>query len=158
MPIWCEGFLMMTMPSWAPASRPGDLRKGNEELKNWLLRLLNPQVNFSFFKVLVDGHTIVLIEIERARHQPVGFRGERYIRVGSYKKKLKDFRAMEQALWRVFDRSTFEDGIVAERLSDDEVLRLIDYPTHFELLGNRLPDNRNSILETLTSDQLIQPV
>ena len=137
--------------------RPGDLRRGNEELKNWLLRLLNPQVNFSFFEVLVDGHTIVLLEIERARHQPVGFRGERYIRVGSYKKKLKDFRAMEQALWRVFDRSTFESGIVAERVNDDEVLHLIDYPTYFDLLGDRLPDNRSGILEALTSDRLIHP-
>ena len=46
---------------------------------------------------------------------------------------------------------------MVERVSDDEVLSLIDYRTYFELLGNRLPDNRNSILEALTSDRLIYP-
>ena len=136
---------------------PGARKVGNEELESWLLRLLAPKINFRFSKVSVEGHSVVLLEIERASRHPVQFRGEEYIRVGSYKKKLKDFPEKERALWRIFDQTPFENGIVAERVSDDEVLRQLDYPAYFELLGLPLPENRRAILDALTSDNLIRP-
>ena len=100
---------------------PSARKVGNEELESWLLRLLAPKINFRFSKVSVEGHSVVLLEIERASRHPVQFRGEEYIRVGSYKKKLKDFPEKERALWRIFDQTPFENGIVAERVSDDYV-------------------------------------
>lgn len=136
---------------------PSARKVGNEELESWLLRLLAPKINFHFSKVSVEGHSVVLLEIERASRHPVQFRGKEYIRVGSYKKKLKDFPEKERALWRIFDQTPFENGIAAERVSDDEVLRQIDYPAYFELLGLPLPENRRAILDALTSDNLILP-
>ena len=53
---------------------------GNENLENWLLRHLAPQVHFSFHEVLIDGKQVVLLEIERALHQPVTFKNEAYVR------------------------------------------------------------------------------
>ena len=129
---------------------------GNEELESWLLRLLAPKINFCFSEVSVEGHSVVLLEIERAFRHPVQFCGEEYIRVGSYKKKLKDFPEKEKALWRIFDQTPFENGIAAERVSDDEVLRQLDYPAYFELLGLPLPENRGGILNALASDDLIR--
>lgn len=81
---------------------PSVARVGNEALENWLLRLLEPRLNFRFFQVPMDGHSVVVLEIERAFRQPVRFRGREYIRVGSYKKKLKDFpeRAGTVAIFR----------------------------------------------------------
>ena len=70
---------------------------------------------------MLDGHTVILLEIKRAISQPVRFRGQEYIPVGSYKKKLKDFPTKEQTLWRVFDQQPFEYDIAVERLSDNEV-------------------------------------
>ena len=102
---------------------PGAEKVGNEQLENWLLRLLAPKIHFRFFEVSVDGHSVVLLEIERAFRHPVRFHGQEYIRVGSYKKKLKDFPEKERALWRIFDQTPFEDGIAAERVRADEVLR-----------------------------------
>ena len=32
----------------------------------------------------------MILEIERAHHQPVRFSGQEYVRIGSYKKNLKD--------------------------------------------------------------------
>ena len=136
---------------------PSTEKVGNEELENWLLRLLTPKILFRFFTVPVDGHSIVLLEIERAFRHPVRFRGQAYIRVGSYKKKLKDFPEKERALWRIFDQTPFEDGIAAERIRDDEVLRLLDYPSYFELLKRPLPENRGGVLRALASDRLIHP-
>ncbi len=78
-----------------------------------------------------------------------------YIRVGSYKKKLKEFPEKERALWRVFDEKPFEQVVAAERVTDNDVLKLLDYPAYFELLNQPLPDNRQGILEQLQADDFI---
>lgn len=135
---------------------PSAAKVGNEALENWLLRLLEPKLHFRFFQVSVEGTSVIVLEIERAFRQPVQFRGQEYIRVGSYKKKLKDFPEKERALWRVFDQTPFEARISAEQVSDDEVLRLFDYPAYFDLLKRPLPDNRHGILDGLSGDALIQ--
>jgi predicted HTH transcriptional regulator len=135
---------------------PHATRVGNEELESWLLRLLEPKIDFRFFVVDIDGQRIVLLEIGRAVRHPVRFSGQEFIRVGTYKKKLKDFPEKERALWRIFDRTPFEDGVAAERSTDDEVLRLLDYPSYFDLLERSLPANRQGILDALAEDRLIR--
>lgn len=135
---------------------PHAARVGNEELESWLLRLLEPKIDFRFFHVVVEGRPIIMLEIHRAARHPVGFQGQEYIRVGSYKKKLKEFPEKERALWRIFDRAPFEDGIVSERASADDVLRLLDYPAYFDLLERPLPADRDGILAALAEDRLIR--
>ena len=135
---------------------PHFAKVGNEELENWLLRLLEPKIDFRFFVVPVDGNTVVLLEIPRATRHPVRFSGQEFIRVGTYKKKLKDFPEKERALWRIFDRTPFEEGVVIEHAAPDEVLRLLDYPTYFDLLEQPLPADRDGILRALAEDQLIR--
>jgi predicted HTH transcriptional regulator len=135
---------------------PAATKVGNEELENWLLRTMEPKIDFRFLRVDVDGMPVVLLEIARAARHPVRFSGQEFIRVGTYKKKLKDFPEKERALWRIFDQTPFEDGIAAERVTDDDVLRLLDYPAYFELLERPLPANRDGILEALADDRLIR--
>lgn len=135
---------------------PHMARVGNEELESWLLRLLEPKIDFRFFWIEVDGSRAVLLEIARAAHRPVRFSGQEFIRVGTYKKKLKDFPEKERALWRIFDQRSFEDGVATERVTGDDVLRLLDYPAYFDLLERPLPANRDGILGTLADDRLIR--
>ena len=135
---------------------PASEKVGNEELENWLLKLLEPKIDFDFYPVEVDGWPVVLLEIGQAFRHPVRFSGQEYIRVGSYKKKLKDFPEKERKLWRVLDKTHFEDGVAAERVSDEEVLRLLDYPAYFDLLERSLPTNRDGILADLEDDGLIR--
>lgn len=135
---------------------PHSAKVGNEELENWLLRLLSPKIHFHFFEVTVDGEPVVLLEIERAFRHPVQFRGQEFIRVGSYKKKLKEFPDKARDLWRIFDRTPFEDGVAAERIAEDRVLGMLDYPAYFDLLQRPLPENRSRILEVLAADALIR--
>ena len=123
---------------------PSVVKVGNEELENWLLRLLSPKIAFRFYSVDVDGHSIVLLEIGRAFRHPVRFQGQEFIRVGSYKKKLKDFPEKERELWRIFDQTPFESMIAASDQTSDGVLKLLDYPAYFELLGRPLPEDRKS--------------
>jgi len=107
---------------------PVTAKVGNEELESWLLRLLEPKIDFRFFEIDVDNKSVVLLEIGAAFRHPVQFKHQEFIRVGSYKKKLKDYPEKERALWRVFDQIPFERGIAAEHVSSEEVLKLLDYP------------------------------
>ncbi len=136
---------------------PHTAKKGNEELESWLLRLLNPRIHFYFYALEIDGKKVVILEITRAARSPVQFQGIEYIRIGSYRKKLKEYPEKERALWRVFDEIPFECMVARERVAGDEVLKLLDYPAYFELLDLSLPDNRQGILERLQADELIEP-
>jgi predicted HTH transcriptional regulator len=77
---------------------PSATKVGNEELENWLLRSLAPKIHFHFFEFSVDEKTIVMLEVGRAFRHPVQFQGHEFIRVGSYKKRLKDFPEKERDL------------------------------------------------------------
>jgi ATP-dependent DNA helicase RecG len=139
------------------AFKPERTKKGNEELENWLLRLLNPRIHFRFYQFESDDLPVVILEVARASSKPVQFQGQEFIRVGSYKKKLKDFPEKERKLWRIFDQKPFEELNAAECLSDEEILKLLDYPAYFDLLELSLPDNRRGILERLFEDEMIGP-
>lgn len=134
---------------------PASAKVGNEELESWLLRLLSPRINFRFHVFEASDQRVVLLEIGAAFRHPVQFKNVEFIRIGSYKKKLKDFPEKERELWRVFDQTPFEREVAAEKISGDEVLRLLDYPAYFELLGQPLPEGREAVLAALASDGLL---
>ena len=135
---------------------PTVAKKGNEALESWLLRLLDPKIDFRFLRLDTEAGPVILAEIARAARHPVRFAGHEYIRVGSYKKKLKDFPE-ERALWRIFDQVRFEDSVAAQRVRDEEILLQLDYPAYFHLLGVPLPDGRAAILDALQRDRLVAP-
>ncbi|MHA1911924.1 MAG: ATP-binding protein [Candidatus Kariarchaeaceae archaeon] len=136
--------------------KPKQERIGNEELENWLLQHLNPKIHFQLIEIYVSDMLISIIEIPQATHTPTQFQGVDYIRVGSYKKKLKDFQEKERLLWRSFEKTPFEIQIAATSLNDSDVLKLIDYPSYFQLLDIPLPENRDNILSRLAKDHMIE--
>ena len=147
-----DGSHVFTGTSFSPASA----KKGNEPLETWLLRLLSPKIHFGFFELNLDGHSVVLLEIGRAFRHPVRFQNEAFIRVGQVKKPLKDAPERERELWRILDRTLFEDLPAVEHISSDEVLRMLDYTVYFDLLELPLPANREGILTALKNDNLIR--
>jgi ATP-dependent DNA helicase RecG len=62
--------------------------------------MLNPRIDFRIHEFERGKAPIVLFEIQAASEQPVNFGGEAFIRVGSSKRKLKDYPAKQQLLWR----------------------------------------------------------
>ena len=139
------------------AFRPVATKIGNEELENWLLRLLAPKINFRFHEFVIDEQLVVLLEIGAAFRHPVRFRNQEFIRVGSYKKSLKEHPEKERDLWRVFDQTPFERGIAVEHVNSEDIFRLLDCPAYFDLLELPLPDGRAAILDALKEDGLIAP-
>lgn len=135
---------------------PSTVKQGNENLENWVTRLLQPQIPFRFHVCAVDGVRVVILEIDSALHQPIRFSGEEYIRVGSYKKKLKDHPEKERALWQRFTATAFEDGMAAQRLAGEEVLHLLAFQSYFDLLQIPLPPDQTGILAAFDDDGLVQ--
>lgn len=134
---------------------PAKTKKGNEDLENWLTRLLTPRLHFQFHELEHEGQRLVLLEVPRAPGRPVQFQGIEFIRVGSHRQKLKDHPQIEKDLWHVFDTTPFEETIAIEHTDVATVLSLLDYPTFFELLSQPLPENRDKILARLEAERMI---
>jgi ATP-dependent DNA helicase RecG len=135
---------------------PRKERVGNEELENWLHRLLSPCPLIQFHEFTVDGRSLVMLIVSQIFSRPVRFKGNEFIRIGSYKKRLAEFPERERALWRAFDTTPFEGIIAADHLAASDVLRLLDYPAYFEMSGRPLPQTRDGILQGLLDDTLIR--
>lgn len=136
--------------------KPSAAKYKQQELESWLLQKTAPKIHFRFYEFeSTAGLSVVVLEIQAATHAPVQFDGTEYIRVGSYKKKLRDFAEKERQLWRVFDKTPFERKAATENSTSDEVLSLLDYPAYFELTKQPLPEGRNGILAALEADQLL---
>lgn len=136
--------------------KPSMMRKNYQELESWLLQKLTPKLNFQFHEFEYDTKSIVILEIQSASTTPVRFDGVEYIRIGSYTKKLRDFPEKERELWRVFDRTPFEEQVAMYQQSKEQVLSLLDYSSYFHLLEMPLPENHNSIMEAISEDGLVK--
>jgi ATP-dependent DNA helicase RecG len=130
-------------------------KQGNEALENWLSRLLHPRIDFRIYEFDHNGVPVVMFEVQACQHTPVRFKDYEFIRVGSYKKKLRDFPEKERALWALLSRTCFEKGISTRDVSSDKVLSLLDYPSYFSMTSQNLPANKVGILERLESEKLI---
>lgn len=134
---------------------PQETKVGNQGLELWISTQLEPQIQFFFHTTEIEGKPLVLLEIARAHSAPVKFKGVDYIRIDSYKKKLKDFPDTERELWAIFSKKPFEAMIAMENVSGDFVLRELDYSSYFELLSQDLPSDKAKILEALVGDKMI---
>ena len=134
---------------------PQETKVGNQGLELWISTQLDPQIQFFFHTTEIKGKPLVLLEISCAHSAPVKFKSVDYIRIDSYKKKLKDFPDTERELWAIFSKKPFETMIAMENVSGDFVLRELDYSSYFELLSQDLPSDKAKILEVLLDDKII---
>lgn len=139
---------------------PSHAKKGSEELESWLVRMLSPRPHFKFYQVTVQKNEkqlpVVLLEIPRAHSKPTSFSGKELVRIGSNKKPLKDFPEVERELWRIFDKTPFEELPAISDLSAAEALALLDYSSYFDLLGLPLPTDQQAILDRLKEDGMLR--
>ncbi|WP_395089815.1 helix-turn-helix domain-containing protein [Armatimonas sp.] len=126
-----------------------------QELESWLTGNLTPKLHLSAHQWMEDGKPVVLIEVPAALQMPVRWRGEAYIRLGSYKKLLKDLPEKERELWKLLEQNAFEDGMALQGLTPDEVLDCINDDGYFRLLGQSRPSERTGIIERLIAEKVI---
>jgi ATP-dependent DNA helicase RecG len=84
--------------SFIPHQKKG---AGNEDLEPWLARMLSPRIDCKVHEFNVGESPIVLFEVQAANSTPVAFSGREWVRVGSYKKPLKDYPEKERELWSI---------------------------------------------------------
>ena len=135
---------------------PRKVKIGNEEIENWLLRGLKPQTDFKFVEVETAKGKVVVLEIVRAMLMPVSFKDTEYIRVGSYKKKLKDFPEKQRKLWLSFETKPFELRVAMDNVSKAKVTELLDCAAYYTLRNLPLPDNRDAMIHNMKDEQFIR--
>jgi ATP-dependent DNA helicase RecG len=135
--------------------RPRSEKKGKEELEGWLARQLDPSINFKIYEFVAQGKPVVIFEIPPATHTPVRFADTGFIRVGTYRKKLRDFPEKERELWALLSRVPFEKGTAKSGLNGQEVTKLLDYSSYFALVGRSEPGQVPAILDALGAEKLV---
>lgn len=73
----------------------------NEPLKHFLARQLNPECNFSFHELEIDGKRVVCLVIPKAVDVPFAWNHKRYIRIGSSKEDLMKYPKKETELFQI---------------------------------------------------------
>ncbi len=132
-----------------------NLKKGGQELENWLRSLLSQNADFEFQAVTIDGKRVGVLTIQAAVAQPVTFEKMTYIRVGSYTKKLQDHPSLQARLWNKLQNRNFEDQPARENLTLSEALRLLDYGIYFDLTGINQPSDQSGAAHYLEEDGIL---
>lgn len=137
--------------------RPNGEKVGGHELENWLAVGLKPSVNFRIHEGEVSGHRIAMLEIPAAAHTPVRWKDFEYIRVGSYKKKLRDHTEKERQLWTILNAGSFETEIALPGASTADVVALLDHISLFRRLGQPAPSSLEAVVERFADEDLLVP-
>lgn len=89
----------------------------NQDYELWLRKNLSPMISFEIEEFDYNGNHIVMFIIPATNSEPVNFKGEAYLRVGSNLTKLKDFPDYIRKIYHsqndwsgeIIDEATFDD-------------------------------------------------
>lgn len=132
------------------------VKKGQQELENWLRSLLSKNADFEFHSVKVEDRNVGVLIIHRAVNQTVMFQKVDYIRVGSYTKKLSEYPALQAQLWDRLRTSKFEERIAKQDLDLVTALGMLEYSTYFDLVKMPQPTNAEGICYYLEEEHILE--
>lgn len=136
---------------------PASVLIGREPLEFWLSNHLQPSPHFEFRCVEHPSGRLILLEIAACTQSPVEFDRTAYIRIGSATPPLSDYPDRQRDLWTKLQPFIWEEGVAKQFLTPEEVVKLIDYPSYFDLLKIPLPTDLSGILERLSDAHIIRP-
>lgn len=131
------------------------IKKGNQELENWLRGLLSDNADFNFQDIEIENKKVGILIIYNATSFPVKFEKIDYIRIGSYTKKLKDFPSVESQLWDKLKNICFEEQYAKTDLLLGDALQFLDFLMYFDLCRIPVPTDMEGIAHFLTEDGII---
>jgi predicted HTH transcriptional regulator len=130
------------------------LKKGSQELENWLRYLLSNNAEFEYHNVSINDLRVGIIIICRSVNQPVTFEKVDYIRIGSYTKKLNEFPTVQSQLWDRIRNLKFEERYAKQGLDYEDALSLLDYSTYFDIKGIRQPTDMSGVLHYMLEEEI----
>lgn len=128
----------------------------NQEIESWLKNTVSKNADFDFFDTEIDGKKLVVLVIQKASGQPVTFKKEPFIRIGSYTKSLRDYPSMEAQLWDKLRLTNFEKQPAKSDLQKDEIFKLLDFTCYFDLQNISVPSNQDGILHYILEDEIVK--
>lgn len=131
------------------------IKKGDQELENWLRSLLSKNADFEFHTTTIENKKVGILIIGRATHHTVAFQKIDYIRIGSYTKKLQEYPALQSQLWDRIRNSKFEERFAKQDLNFSEALNYLDYSAYFDIIGLPIPTDINSVLHYMMEEGII---
>lgn len=132
-----------------------NLKKGNQELENWLRSLLSDNAEFEFTSVSTPKGTVGVLTIQKAAIYPVTFEKTEFIRIGSYTKKLGDYKTVQAQLWDRLRSEKFEDQFAKRDLTLSEALRYLDYTKYFDYMKIPQPSDEDGIQHFMSEEGCI---
>lgn len=132
------------------------LKKGNQEIENWLRYLLSQYADFEFLSTDIEDKHIELIKIHKAQNEPVAFEKIDYIRSGSYTKKLHDFPALRAQLWDKLRNSHFENVSTMQNITYSDIVQLLQIDAYFTLLNIPQPIDEEGVIHYFTEDKIVK--
>ena len=127
----------------------------NQEIESWIKNTVSKNADFDFFDTEIDDKKLVVLIIQKASVQPVTFKKDSYIRIGSYTKLLKDYPSMEAQLWDKLRLTNFEKLAAKTDLQKDEIFKLLDFACYFDLQNIALPSNQEGMLHYVLEDEIV---
>lgn len=131
------------------------LKKGAQELENWLRCLLSKNADFEFHTVPMEDKNVGVLIIYKAVNQTVTFEKVDYIRIGSYTKKLNEFPAVHAQLWNRIRNLKFEERYAKQDLDFKDSLYLLDFSAYFDIKDIRQPTNMTGVLHYMLEEEII---
>lgn len=131
------------------------LKKGNQELENWLRYKLSKNADFEFHTVKMNNVNVGVLIIYRATNQTVMFDKVEYIRVGSYTKKLSEFPTLQAQVWDRLRSSKFEERYAKQDLSLSDALQLLDCAAYFDIKEMPHPMDIEGVAHYMLEEEII---
>jgi predicted HTH transcriptional regulator len=133
------GIENLTRKKVGTSVRLSDVKKGGENLENYLSRMVEPRLMLELIDFEYKDKAFSIIVTEPTYDRPVRFAGVEYIRIGENTKRLGEHPAHERAVWFATNRRKFEDATALSHQSPDRIRDLLRIDTYYKLTGRELP-------------------
>ena len=131
------------------------LKKGKQELENWLRCLLSKNADFEFHTVNMNNKNVGVLIIYRATNRTVMFEKVDFIRIGSYTKKLNEFPTLQAQVWDRLRSSKFEERYAKQDLPLNEALQLLDCSAYFDIKKLPQPMDAEGVAHYMLEEEII---
>lgn len=122
----------------------------------YLSTLLSPRIDLKMADdIIIEGKNVSVIKIPAATHTPVSYKKEIYIRVGSNIKEGKEFPEKLKILWGKTTGFNYEQTIVKEEVTGDQVLEYLDYESYYQIKNWDIPKFSEEIIDDFQREGFI---
>lgn len=142
---------------------PFSLQKGKmdeivKKISNIGRHNLNPPIGIEHECIEYEGESILIIHIPEHNEKPVHIRSkdiyESFKRSGAQTVKIS--KREVRHLISISDGMEYESQTAMRDVSEDDLIRLLDFDSYFTLHEKRLPDTKLGILKVLAEEDLIK--